>query len=405
MLPFFRCRLRGFSIPVFVFLSFACSGVPVEGQDATFEVEDWRKELPISLSPETELQEPFPSTFSFIPEHWEQDHWHNYFANDRHGVGGTDYHEWRPSDFFDDAKLIQLAQAVTDKDIPKMNQLLSQGVDVNAVGKHQMTPLFWAFRVDDDPRPFGFLLEHGADPNYVHKYPESKRLMPVYAEDGFAITHMVAQSRYNRHFTTVFKYGGDPNLMSKTGNDAPSFWWSVHFNPSDGPERLMLICRKRTNLDYRLPRTGETLLLKCYSMANDYAYEMMLVLLDCGADHRLFYKTGPYYYQLIHFVAAMEFANLETRKNKPPRWKLPIDYPKFHSLKKWLEQKGPSTKEAMAEVRQWREWHENGQDDKIKDDYLKRLEAAAKESGLPVSKLAAVVPDEKKTEQEKPKPK
>ncbi len=47
-----------------------------------------------------------------------------------------------------------------------MDQLIADGVDVNAKGKDNVTPLFWAFFDNKLPR-FKKLLEHGADPNVL----------------------------------------------------------------------------------------------------------------------------------------------------------------------------------------------------------------------------------------------
>ena len=57
---------------------------------------------------------------------------------------------WSPDLFFDDPKVIQLCEAIREKDYEEIDRLVKvKGVDINATGRMNVTPLFWAF-------PLGF---------------------------------------------------------------------------------------------------------------------------------------------------------------------------------------------------------------------------------------------------------
>ena len=51
---------------------------------------------------------------------------------------------WSPAEIFSDPQLIALAKAVKKQDLREIDQLIAAGVDVNAAGKDNVTPLAWA---------------------------------------------------------------------------------------------------------------------------------------------------------------------------------------------------------------------------------------------------------------------
>ncbi len=117
----------------------------------------------------------------------------------------------RAEDFFDDAKIQQLCHAIERDDLKAIEQQIAFGADVNTVGKHGVTPLFWAFP-DNKIDRFLLLLENGADPN-VRITSDLK--IPNAFRPGDTVMHLSARSQFPNHFLEVMKHGGDPNLRGR----------------------------------------------------------------------------------------------------------------------------------------------------------------------------------------------
>ena len=71
--------------------------------------------------------------------------------------------KWKAADFFTDPGVISLCKAIEAKDITEIDRLVKSGVNVNAKGRGNMTPLLWAFPMGEEV--FGKMLDLGADPN------------------------------------------------------------------------------------------------------------------------------------------------------------------------------------------------------------------------------------------------
>ena len=69
-----------------------------------------------------------------------------------------------PEYFFKNPKVVELCNAISNKDEPKVDNLLNQGIDINTIGKDGMTPLLWAFN-SNDKNIYEMVLKKGADPN------------------------------------------------------------------------------------------------------------------------------------------------------------------------------------------------------------------------------------------------
>ena len=69
-----------------------------------------------------------------------------------------------PSEYFSDAKVIELVNAAKTGDMQTIDRLVAEGVDVNAKGKDDVTALFFALEARNKAG-FQRLLEQHADPN------------------------------------------------------------------------------------------------------------------------------------------------------------------------------------------------------------------------------------------------
>ncbi|GAB3215940.1 hypothetical protein GCM10027295_15910 [Pseudaeromonas pectinilytica] len=99
---------------------------------------------------------------------------------------------------FSDPQVQQLVRAAQSGDVATINELVAAGVDVNAQGEENTTPLIWAMTAHSY-RGVEALLAHGANPNqrYEHGYT------PLwFAAGGNDLTLL----------EMLLKKGGDPNI-------------------------------------------------------------------------------------------------------------------------------------------------------------------------------------------------
>lgn len=300
------------------------------------------------LDPAVSMTGERPKDYSWLPKGGIDKYWHPLLSN-----RFKPYRiRWRPEQYFSDEQVVKLCDAITQRDVPRMRKLIAAGADVNTVGKDGMTPLYWAFHVDDDPRPFGCLLEHKANPNVICTITD--RDTADIRTLGMAVVHLVSQMPYNRHFENVFRCGGDPNLKSKSDfkyNATPL----LMLNPCapDGKERLRLLAQQ--GVDFKIEDSlGRTYLNWWYSPSeigrsskkrtkkSGCIFECTVVALEHGATFKkvLFenFKRGDVSVDLYlrHLVAYSE----------------PVSGSEdaYEQLVKWLADRGESVESAREEL-------------------------------------------------------
>jgi len=136
-------------------------------------------------------------------------------------LGESTFHRkvgWKAEDFFQDPQVIGLCEAIAANDLESMGRLIKAGVNVNAKGAGNMTPLLWAFP-DDRPDRFEMLLEAGANPNVKITTDLG---VPNGFEVGDSVTHKAAASYFPEHFRLVMEHGGDPDVLNSRG-ETPIF--------------------------------------------------------------------------------------------------------------------------------------------------------------------------------------
>lgn len=108
----------------------------------------------------------------------------------------------------------KLADAAGRGDTKQMQQLVAQGASVNGVGQRAMTPLLWAMG-KRNMTGFLWLLEHGADPNFVSCCDTKKpKLSPM---------ALAAQGGDSRFLEALLNHGGNPNLVINDAGQTPIF--------------------------------------------------------------------------------------------------------------------------------------------------------------------------------------
>lgn len=179
---------------------------------------------------------------------------------------------------FTDPQVRALASAAGRGNIRKVEQLVKEGVDVNARGTQGATPLSWAMR---NYRGFKKLLELGADPNVVYA-------------DGNNIMISVVSLRDRRVLQAALEHGGNPDLAATGGNstgDTPIFYAII-----TGIDMVDLLLEYGADINARNKFESTPVL----SAAKRLNYEMVYYLLERGADYTLKDRNG---YDLAKEVA------------------------------------------------------------------------------------------------------
>lgn len=197
---------------------------------------------------------------------------------------------WKAGKFFTDAGVIALCRAIEARDLAKIDELVKSGVDINAKGRGNMTPLLWAFPMGEDV--FKKMLDLGADPNV--KLTENTLILPKSKSVTFACVELVDGLMYSSLFhdvamdnylRLVLEHGGDPNSEDMDG-ETPLF---AAFNYSPHAARKVAeLTRFGADLNHR-DKQGYTAV---YSAAGGGVYDSALVLLQAGADYRIPASNG-----------------------------------------------------------------------------------------------------------------
>jgi ankyrin repeat protein len=249
------------------------------------------------------------------------------------------YHQrcgWKAEDYFTDPKVIALCRAIEANDLAEMERLVQARADVNARGKGNMTPLLWAFPDNHLPR-FKWLLEHGADPNVKIEGEFNTRGFMV---PGDAVTHFVCKTAFPGYFDAVFEHGGDPNLRTSRYEDVP-LTVVIKWGPGNREEMIRKLIA--LGADPNMLSGGRTQAMRAVSWGGQYG--LANLLLDLGADHRVYDQKGLR--RLIHVVVAEE----QAFRGDDPRQK--ADY---QALLKRLTDRGESYEAAKADIARWDSW-------------------------------------------------
>jgi len=255
---------------------------------------------------------------------------------------GTTTHQrsgWKAEDFFTEPKVIALCHAIEANDLAEMERLVRAGADVNAQGKHKMTPLLWAFPDNHLPR-FKWLLEHGANPNVVIE-DEIKAYRPIHRGDS--VTHMACRTWFPGYFEAVFDNGGDANIRR-----------SGPLGDSDRPLHTVIqapVSERRAKVQ-RLIELGADMNALALGttpvgMAVGWGgqFDLALVMLRAGANFRTYNEDEIW--RLTHMVVRQEGRLKEYSPEKQAQ---------FHELVKWLEEQGESYAEAKKDMDRWDSW-------------------------------------------------
>ena len=209
---------------------------------------------------------------------------------------------WKAENFFEDPKVIELCQAIEANDLEQMQKLIDDGVDVNARGEDNMTPLMWSYS-DYKFQRFQLLLKAGADPNvYVSSefnigrqkfHPDLGELRILAFEElhkGSSVNMMAYQAADSRYAWAVLNHGGNVNQIEPKTGRSPLHFVMNQCQPASYKDELDLIkalIAKKANVGIPDPYRGDQLPLQ--KAINYYAYgsppfELATILVEAGAN-------------------------------------------------------------------------------------------------------------------------
>jgi hypothetical protein len=187
-----------------------------------------------------------------------------------HRGGGTIRNgalKYNATEIFGDGTVeLKLAEAAGRGDKKEIKHLVATGAKVNFVGKHEITPLFWAAWAGNF-KGFEMLLGEGADPN-------------AQRAEGYPIMHLVAQTSDIRFLECALKHGGDPNLIDKSTKKPPLFFVVM----MGAIPQIEMLLNAGANVN---AQTLDGSTLPIYAMSSPPKYKLVYLLLQRGADPHL----------------------------------------------------------------------------------------------------------------------
>jgi ankyrin repeat protein len=119
----------------------------------------------------------------------------------------------KAADYYSQTKELAIAAAAENNDASKIRELKAAGVDVNAHGRGNLTPLYLA-ATSRSKKAFECLLELGADPNVQ------------FQETGASALAIAAAMADSSFLSQALAHGGKPNQVNPTTGLTP-IWRSM----------------------------------------------------------------------------------------------------------------------------------------------------------------------------------
>lgn len=244
---------------------------------------------------------------------------------------------WKAEEYFDDPKVIALCHAIERDDIDEMQAAVATGADINAIGKHGMTPLMWAFP-DHKVKRFEWLLKHGADPNVC--LTGDLGIGHEYFGEGGSATFLATGSAWDDYFDAVVKNGGNPNLAC-AGQKYSLLQQALVFGGENRFERVIALCDAGADLN----DFGNATISPVMRAVSLGEYLLALELLKRGARVDAYHTGGLK--QLRHFVVMQE-SWLHQRSD--------AQLQQYSHLVDWMRSHEVDIDGAKRDIARWKAW-------------------------------------------------
>lgn len=247
-------------------------------------------------------------------------------------------------EYFQSPNVVSICHAIEANDQKKIKQLVDSGVDVNARGHGNVTPLLWAY-VQKNLDAFELLLKQGADPNIA--FDDGLGLVTQF-EKNDSVTHVACRTFQPDYFDLVFENGGAVNLRGGKLLDSPLVAViKSRLTKQERTRRVQKLIQLGADLDQR-NATGATPAMDAVTYFQQF--DIALMLLSAGADPTLFNR----HVKLAHRVAGQELKSASAAHLR-----------QYNALVAWLESHGQSIDEATHDLERWAEWSDNYLPEKV----------------------------------------
>lgn len=173
----------------------------------------------------------------------------------------------QPDDMFEDPKLRALTWAAGRGNLTQIDELIAEGIDVNASGTNGATPLWWALK-RQNTAGFEKLLQFGANPNHL-------------LENGNSVMSHVPILFDTSFLKLALRYGGDPNLLNPRTGSTPVH--SLVSNTGSNVESVKLLVEAGADINLR-DGSGWPPIIRATAWDR---YDIIHALILAGADYRM----------------------------------------------------------------------------------------------------------------------
>ncbi len=261
-------------------------------------------------------------------------------------------YDWDAEKYFDDPAVVELCRAIQKRDLDEVRRLIAAGVDINAKGKGDITPLLWSFP-EENRAVFECLLTNGADPNVrVTADPNTgARILP-----GDSVTTLSAVSAFD-YFDLVMANGGDPDIANSRGYTL--LQCVIKGEGGQKLERIKKVVEAGADLNKK-DQSGVTAAIMAVAWGGQY--KIALLLLESGAGTDIYIDNSNQ--KLIHVVVREQLKTPDV-----------IRVPGYRELLQFLIDKGESVEAARSDLDRWKA--RSGLDPKVIKQ-LREAETAAR---------------------------
>jgi ankyrin repeat protein len=186
-----------------------------------------------------------------------------------------------PHKIFNSPGVAELAQAAADGDANRVRQLVAQGVNPDAHGDKDVTPLAWAM-LNKSTKGFAALLDAGANPEEP-------------AVNGDPVILMAAMANDPAYLEILLAHHVDPSKRRGRSGRTPLIAAILNGN-TGAPFKMLLAAGADPN---RTDRMDDSAL---HIAATSGRYAQVLVLLDAGANPRLVNAQHKTFQAYLHMT-------------------------------------------------------------------------------------------------------
>ena len=171
------------------------------------------------------------------------------------------------ADIFGKTSTLGLARAAAAGNLAEIKKQLAEGTDPNIIGKHDITPIWWAAWTQN-LKGFTALLEAGANPNLCRR-------------EGLSLMILITRMKDPRYLEEALNHGGDPNFRDVNPIKTPIFEAVMY---SDALRQRELLLSAGANLNAQ-DGNGETPIMRAIEARGDY--KLVWEFLQRGASYNI----------------------------------------------------------------------------------------------------------------------